>query len=67
VVTRGSVCVTGTRSRSVEATDDGIDSVVPVPITPSGAEAGAGAGCGADTSDTEVSAIEYVDVGCLVI
>jgi hypothetical protein len=67
VITRGSVCVTGTRSGSVEATDDGIDSVVPVPITPSGAKAGNGAGCGADTSDTEVSAVEDVGVGCSVI
>jgi hypothetical protein len=67
VVTRGSVCVTGTRSGSVEATDDGIDSVVPVPVTSSGAEAGTGAGCGADMSDTEVSAVEYVSVGYPVI
>jgi hypothetical protein len=67
VVTRGSVCVTGTRSGSVEATDDMIDLVVPVPFTPSGAEAGTRAGCGADMSDTEVSTVEYVGVGCSVI
>jgi hypothetical protein len=67
VITRGSVYVIGTRSGSVEATDDDIDSVVPVPVTPSGVEAGTGAGCGADTSDTEVSAVEYVGVGCPVI
>jgi hypothetical protein len=67
VVTRGSVCVTGTRSGSVEATDNGIDSVVHVPVTPSGAEARTRASCGADTSDTEVSAVEYIDVGCPVI
>jgi hypothetical protein len=67
VVTRGSVCVTGIRSGSVEATDDGIDSVVLIPVTPLGAEAGTRAGYGADTSDTEVSAIEYVGVGCPVI
>jgi hypothetical protein len=59
--------MTGTRSGSVEATDDGINSVVPVAVTPSGAEAGTRAGCGADTSDTEVSAVEYVSVGCPVI
>jgi hypothetical protein len=67
VVTRGSIYVTGTRSGSIEAIDDGINSVVSVPITPSGAEAGTRAGCGADTSDTEVSAIEYVSVGYPVI
>jgi hypothetical protein len=67
VFTKGSVCVIGTRSGSVEATDDGIDSVVPVPVTPSGAEARTRAGYGADTSDTEVFAVEYVGVGCLVI
>jgi hypothetical protein len=67
VVTRGSVCVTGTRSGSIEATDDGIDSVVPVPVPPLGAEARTGAGYGANTSDTEVSAVEYVGVGCPMI
>jgi hypothetical protein len=59
--------VTGTKSGSVEATDDGIDSVVPVPVTPLGAEDGTRAGGGADTSDTEVSTVEYVGVGCPVI
>jgi hypothetical protein len=59
--------VIGTKSGSVEATDDGIDSVVPVPVTPSGAEAGTGAGGGADMSDTKVSAVGYVGVGCPVI
>jgi hypothetical protein len=67
VVTRGSVCVIGTRSGSIEAIDDGIDSVVLVSVTPSGAKDGTGAGCCADTSDTEVSAVEYVGVGCPVI
>jgi hypothetical protein len=67
VVTRALFCVTGTRSGSVEATDDGIDSVVSVPVTPSGAKARTRAGYGANTSDTEVSAVEYVGVGCLVI
>jgi hypothetical protein len=67
VVTKGSVYVTGARSGSVEATDDGIDSVVPVPVTPSGAKAGTRAGCSADTSDTKVSVVEYVGVGCPVI
>jgi hypothetical protein len=67
VVTRGSVYVTGTRSGSVEAADDGIDSVVSIPVTPSGAEAGTRAGGGADTSNTKVSAVEYVGVGCPVI
>jgi hypothetical protein len=67
VVTRGLVCVIETRSGSIEATNDGIDSVVPIPITPSGAEAKTRAGGGANTSDTEVSVAEYVGVGCLVI
>jgi hypothetical protein len=67
VVTRGSIYVTGTKSGSVEATNDRIDSVVSVPVTPSGAEAGTRAGKGADTSDTEVSTVEYVGVGCPVI
>jgi hypothetical protein len=59
--------VTGTRSGSIEATDDGIYSVVPIPVTASGAETGTGAGYGADMFDTEVSAVDYVGVGCPVI
>jgi hypothetical protein len=57
VVTRGAVYVTGTKGGSVEATDDKIDSVVPVPVTRSGARAGAGYGCTIDASETEVAAV----------
>jgi hypothetical protein len=67
VVTKGLVYVTGTKSGSAEATDDGIDSVVPIPVTPLGAKARTGAGGGADTSNTEVSVVGYVGVGCPVI
>jgi hypothetical protein len=51
------VCVTGTKGGSVEATDDGIDSVVSIPITPSEAGAGSGCSCAADTSETEVAVV----------
>jgi hypothetical protein len=49
--------VIGTKGGSVEATDDEIDSVVPVPITPSGDGARSSYGCVADTSETEVAVV----------
>jgi hypothetical protein len=53
-VTRGTVYVTRTKGGSDEATDDGIDSVVPVPIMPLGARSNYG--CTANTSETEAAA-----------
>jgi hypothetical protein len=49
--------VTGTKGGSVEATDDGIDSVEPVPVTLLGARAGASYGYAADTSEIEVAVV----------
>jgi hypothetical protein len=53
-VTKGAVYVTGTRGGSIEAMDDGIDSVVPIPVMPSGARSDYG--CATNTSETEVAA-----------
>jgi hypothetical protein len=49
--------VIGTKGGSVKATDDEIDLVEPIPITPSGARAKAGYGCAVDTSMIEVATV----------
>jgi hypothetical protein len=59
--------VIGTKGGSAKATDDEIDLVVPIPITPSGAGARSSCGWTADTSETEVAAVVQVGVSCLVI